>query len=272
MLKKIYPFFLFILLAGCGKDRTVELTPSSREALSTIELLSIKLLNTAYSQADPEIILRELAELNPTQVAGQLNNDAEKMSFWINLYNAQVQIQLRADTTLYDDRSRFFSERSIIIAGIPLSLDDIEHGVLRRSKNKYSLGYLPSLFSNKTSKQWQVDHLDWRIHFALNCGANSCPSIGFYRSDRINEQLNIATYRYLKRAVNVENEPIEIPRLFLWFRSDFGGTVGITKILQKFEGLEPSLIEDWEYAEYDWGLNLNQWYPPGALINAPQIE
>lgn len=272
MLKKIYPFFFFFLLAGCGKDRTVELTPSSREAISTVELLSIDLLNKAYSQADPEITLSALAKLSPTQIKIQLNNDAEKMSFWINLYNAQVQIQLRADSTLFDNRSRFFSDRSILIAGIPLSLDDIEHGILRRSANKYSLGYFRSLFSTQAAKQWQVDKIDWRIHFTLNCGANSCPAIGFYRSDRINEQLNIATYQYLKRAIDLEKESTEVPRLFLWFRSDFGGTAGITKILQKFGGLEGPRSEDWQYAEYDWQLNLNQWNPPGALINAPQIE
>ena len=39
-----------------------------------------------------------------------------------------------------------------------------------------------------------VDVIDFRIHFALNCGAKSCPPIAFYSYDKINDQLDLATH------------------------------------------------------------------------------
>ncbi len=51
------------------------------------------------------------------------------------------------------------------------SLDEIEHGILWRSKCKLSLGYFNKIFKSRFEKAFRVDKLDYRIHFALNCGA-----------------------------------------------------------------------------------------------------
>ena len=53
------------------------------------------------------------------------------------------------------------------------SLDDIEHGILRRNaRNHIEVG--------DSKLTHMVDKVDYRIHFALNCGAQSCPAIAFY--------------------------------------------------------------------------------------------
>ena len=78
------------------------------------------------------------------------------------------------------------------------SLDDVEHGILRRYRYKYSLGFITDLFPSKIIKKLAVSKIDYRIHFALNCGAKSCPPIAFYTSLNIEEELNLATQSFLE--------------------------------------------------------------------------
>lgn len=269
MLRKIAPLLLTALLAltSCGSDRTTGLTPSSSEALSKAELLSQKLLVSAYGQMNPSDHLLELSQLNTENLRIQLNTDAKRLTFWINVYNAFIQFELRADTSLYSDRDAFFRNRNKKVAGQTLSFSDIEHGILRRNKELYSLGYFNKMNRSQASRDFAVERVDWRIHFALNCGAKSCPPVAYYRSDRLNEQLNMATYNYLKKEIDLTKGKPEIPKLFLWFRADFGGRKGITKILQKFGGLEESAAKSWKYKPYDWSIDLDKWYAPGELVN-----
>ena len=269
MLRKIALLLLpsLLILTSCGSDRTVELTPSNSESLSKAELLSQEILMSAYGQMNTSALSKELAELNPQDLRTQLNTDAERLAFWINVYNAFAQIELRSDTSLYTDRAAFFKSRNKIVAGYTMSFNDIEHGILRKNKGLYTLGYLNKINHTPVTKDFSVERLDWRIHFALNCDAASCPPVAFYRSDRLHAQLNMATFNYLKREIDQSGSSLEVPKLFLWFRADFGGPKGITKILQKFGGLEASETKNWNYKDYDWTVDLNQWYSPGALAN-----
>jgi hypothetical protein len=50
---------------------------------------------------------------------------------------------------------------------------------------------------------------------------------------------------------------VELPALFLWFRNDFGGSVGILNIL-KYHSLIPHHQNPaFRYSKYDWSLYLN---------------
>ena len=78
-----------------------------------------------------------------------------------------------------------------------------------------------------------VDRLDWRIHFALNCGAQSCPPIAFYKVDQLDAQLDLATSSFLQSETSIDHDrkTIHLSKLFRWFAADFGGKSGIRKIL-----------------------------------------
>jgi hypothetical protein len=104
-------------------------------------------------------------------------------------------------------------------------LDDIEHGILRRSKVKWSFGYFNKLFPSAFEKKHRVDTLDYRIHFSLNCGAISCPPIAFYKPEQLDKQLEVATKVYLsgEAAYNEADNTVALPALMGWFRGDFGG-------------------------------------------------
>ena len=67
---------------------------------------------------------------------------------------------------------------------------------------------------------------DPRIHFALNCGAVSCPPIAVYEADDLDEQLDIATEGFLESntSVNKEDNRISLSMLFDWYKEDFGGS------------------------------------------------
>lgn len=47
-------------------------------------------------------------------------------------------------------------------------------------------------------KEQRVDKAGYRIHFALNCGAKSCPPIAFYKPRQMDRQLEMATKPYLE--------------------------------------------------------------------------
>ena len=104
-------------------------------------------------------------------------------------------------------------------------MDDIEHGILRRSKVKWSFGYFNKLFPSAFEKKHRVDTLDYRIHFSLNCGATSCPPIAFYKPEQLDKQLEVATKVYLsgEAAYNEADNTVALPALMGWFRGVFGG-------------------------------------------------
>ena len=142
-----------------------------------------------------------------------------------------------------------------------LSLDDIEHGILRHSKIKWSLGYFNKLFPGQFEKDNRVGKLDYRIHFALNCGAKSCPPIAFYTPEQINKQLDVATLVYLKgesEYKEAENK-VYVPALMGWFRRDFGGKKKMKLLLSKLaiipQGTDPAI----HFKKYDWGLFLENY-------------
>lgn len=201
----------------------------------------------------------ELARLAPKSVVHGLRTDAEKLAFWINVYNAAIQFQLREDARRYRHRGRFFARRSIVVAGKKLSFNAIEHGLLRRSMFGYSLGYIANPLPGRFEKRFRLEKRDPRVHFALNCGAVSCPPVAPYSPEEVDAQLDDAARGYLQAESRYDAEAgvVEVPRLLLWFRGDFGGASGVRGMLERY-GVVPEGVAGVrvEYREYDWGLTL----------------
>lgn len=110
----------------------------------------------------------------------------------------------------------------VIIGGHRFSLDDIEHGILR--KNRRSLYKLYKQFSKRDTRHaLMVEQLDYRIHFALNCGAKSCPAIAFYKEEQLEKQLQIAEESFLEQEflVNETQKTIACSKIFWLYKKDF---------------------------------------------------
>ncbi len=135
---------------------------------------------------------------------------AEQMAYWINLYNA-LTVQLVLDhpgkTSIRDMGKGWFSlgpwkDRLAVVAGQPLTLDDIEHRILR--------------------PLWQ----DRRIHYAVNCASIGCPELAAsaYSGVNLDAMLSAAELTYIRHprgaVFNADGE-LRLSSLFDWYLQDF---------------------------------------------------
>jgi thiol-disulfide isomerase/thioredoxin len=223
--------------------------------------LSQQFMYAAKTGDSTAAFMQQLSAISYKDLVSQLSSDEEKKAFWINLYNGYTQAFLKQNPDSYKNRRRFFTSKQITIAGKKFSLDDIEHGILRRSKIKWSLGHLNKLFPNKTEKELRVTELDYRLHFALNCGAKSCPPIAFYNPENINPQLELATKAYLQSEAEYDaaTNTLKLPAILSWFRRDFGGKKKMVQLMKDKNLLPAHARPKIKFKPYDWTLYTNNY-------------
>lgn len=204
--------------------------------------------------------LAGLAKL-PVSAMQLLETEDHKKTFWINLYNAAVQHAVQQDGGKPLRRTHFFSTKRILVAGIALSLDDMEHVILRRRRLKWSLGFIRNPRTPSMLKGWQVHHVDPRIHFALNCGARSCPAVGVYFIERLQQQLDLASRSYIEQEASYDAKLnlLHVPRLMLWYYRDFGCRKGLLHWM-RWAGVLPEDVKPHiRFNPYDWTLSLSHY-------------
>jgi hypothetical protein len=135
------------------------------------------------------------------------------MAFWINAYNL---FTLRAIVDHYPIHGSWFSlaPRNSIrqidgvwttlkwrAAGRDVTLDQIEHGILR------------------------PEFADARVHMAVNCASKSCPPLRAepYAAADLDRQLDDAARRYLASpaGTRVDGGRLRVSRIFEWYGDDF---------------------------------------------------
>lgn len=247
--------FLIYLCAGLISILPVKQKDMKLTVDSGLLSLSEQLLENVKGGETSIDIEKILARLSQQELIDGLTDDASKKTFWINMYNAWYQLLASREKL---KNPEIFSQKVILIAGVKFSLDDIEHGILRKYRWKYSMGYFPSFFPGKLIKTLSVEKIDYRIHFALNCGAVSCPPILFYSYDKIESQLDQATRSFLlsETVIDDDKKEVRVSKILDWFRGDFGGKEGIRNIIGGI--FEKSI---WNYSikftAYDWSAKLN---------------
>jgi hypothetical protein len=208
----------------------------------------------------------------------QLNqlSTAQKKSCLINLYNCLL-VHAIVNGLLKEEeaggtfaRVKLYATASYNIGGALYSLNDIENGLLRGNrKSAVPLTFPPFRRSNDLRRQIMLE-CDPRIHFALNCGARSCPPIGVYSSTEVDEQLDRATQGFLDQSVVFDEatQTISLSMLFSWYKRDFGSTDA--EVLQWIYGNASKELADKiaafnkaceprdpkiKFLPYDWNLN-----------------
>lgn len=227
--------------------------------------ISAELL-TAVRMGEPTgEFVNQLARYPFAALVKALDQDDARKAFWANLYNAFNLIQLRAHPVeSKQDKARHFFGRSIVVAGVALSLNDIEHRVLRRSKRWWGRGRYARWWPSRWERAWRVDMLDPRIHFALNCGAVSCPPIRFYTAHEIDAQLDLATAGYLATDLEVRGEgKLIVSGLFRMYEFDFGGPAGVRAFILRYRP-ELSDCKMLEYKRFDGTRLLDHFADPVA--------
>jgi hypothetical protein len=174
----------------------------------------------------------------------------EKLAFYINAYNAwTIKLVLSAYPdikSIWDLGSRIlwwknpFKKKIVRIEGKTISLDDLEHGMIRpRFKEP-------------------------RVHFAVNCASKSCPPLISepYQGSILNQQLDTSTRAFLNNPERnrLEGSTLYVSEIFKWFKDDFNDDV-LGFFLRFARGaLKEKLTANREkikvkYLDYDWSLN-----------------
>jgi len=154
-----------------------------------------------------EDYLNQLTGLNPRNYTQD-----EQLAYWINLYNAlTVKVILDhyptksiLDIGISPGLFNFgpWDKKLMSIDGVLLSLNDIEHRILRPI--------------------WKSP----LIHYAVNCASNGCPNLSktAYDGENVNRMLELAAISYINhpRGVNATERHIEVSKIFKWYQTDFG--------------------------------------------------
>jgi hypothetical protein len=183
-----------------------------------------------------------------------IKTEDEKKAFWLNLYNSFIQLEVSANPNVLEKRGNFFTKKAIQIGEKRLSFDDIEHGILRRGAFKFGAGFIRNPLMLARFKEQMLKQHDFRIHFALNCGASSCPSIMAYKPAKISEQLHKATRGFLEEEsfYSQKENTVVVSRLMLWFYGDFGGHKGIRRILKHYNIIPLDKNPKIDFSPYNW--------------------
>lgn len=135
----------------------------------------------------------------------------EQFAYWANLYNA-VTIDVILDAypvaSIRDIRSGVmpgpWRRRVATVEGVELTLDDMEHNILRRG--------------------WREP----RVHYAVNCASYSCPNLPLraWRGATLGPSLDAAARAYVNspRAVRFDGNTMVVSSIYKWYADDFGGT------------------------------------------------
>lgn len=142
------------------------------------------------------------------------------VAFYINLYNCLI---LSGEVAFGHpkwalERRRFWRRVSFRIGEHKLSCEDIEHGILRCNRS----GQFPP---GDPRLVLVLPKFDYRIHFALNCGARSCPPIRVYTAKNIEKGLRFAFEQFMLEHVtyNATQNVLTLSRLLQWYAGDFLG-------------------------------------------------
>ncbi len=125
-----------------------------------------------------------------------------------------LHLRMFSTTEIGDRRRELLDERLI------------EHGVLRCNRRAPVSARRPFREGDRRLRALP-SQFDPRIHFALNCGARSCPPIRRYSADSVLADLELATAAYLEAETTVEpNGRVTLPGLMKLYLADFGGRDG----------------------------------------------
>lgn len=245
-----------LILLSCKNPMEAQTANPNQTNFNEISETFLKRLRQNLDTEDIQLVL---ANTTIKELDKALNNDARRLAFWVNIYNAYIQVILKEQPDLYNDRGTFFKKEQINIAGETVSFAKIEHGIIRKSQWEYGLGMIRKWFPNKFERKLRVDKRDYRIHFALNCGAKDCPPVAIYDWERLDEQLEKGTSAYLNKTTvfNKVKKEVAVTSLFSWFRGDFGCKNGVKNILKKHSLIPTTKGIDLSYKNYDWTLDLD---------------
>jgi len=148
-----------------------------------------------------------LERISPRNALERFASKAHELAYWVNAYNAFV---LRGVIDAYPVASvkdiallnGFFSRKKFTAGGQHLTLNDIENKIIRPV------------------------YQEPRVHFAINCGAFSCPTLAprAFSGDHLDRQLEEALQSFAHNPKYVRLAPdgrLQVSKILEWYGKDF---------------------------------------------------
>lgn len=177
--------------------------------------------------------LQYLAQNKPAQNAER----TEILAFYINLYNAAMVERVLEHYPLASvkDIKRVWGKKVIPVGEELLSLNDIEHGILRKMDEP-------------------------RIHFAVNCASISCPKLSnrAFLPQTMDAQLDEAAKAFILSDKNqLQGEELGLSQIFNWYKKDFqvAGKADPLSYINRYLDQPVDPKSKTRYLEYNWNLN-----------------
>lgn len=198
----------------------------------------------AFKANDANTLDRYLDLLSANAPAEGWSRD-EKLAYWLNAYNAFTVKQILdkyPTTSIISSQLQLvapggpFSKKYFKIGGKEMSLNNIEHDIVRKQFNEP------------------------RIHFALVCAAVSCPKLRneAYVPARLDAQLSDQARDFVNDPTKnvLARDRVSLSKLFDWYASDFGKSTGdVLRFINRFAGTTIDPSAKVSYLTYNWALN-----------------
>lgn len=192
--------------------------------------------------------IKNLGETNPDTVSRD-----EAIAYYANLYNALTIDLIIQNYPLNSIRkAKVYNGNKVgglvgpwkkvktTINGQTLSLDDVEHKILRV---KYPSPY---------------------VHYMVNCASVGCPNLldTAWEADSYQAVRKKAAYDYINspRGVVITSKGLKVSSIYKWFKEDFGGNKeAVLKHIREYADAELAAAIDGgakivDY-DYDWSVN-----------------
>ncbi|WP_430411592.1 DUF547 domain-containing protein [Kordia sp.] len=178
-----------------------------------------------------------LASTNSITVAKSDANTYQ--AYWINIYNLSV---IKGIVNNYPvksplDINGFFDKTKHTVGGKKITLNDIEHKLLRGQFN------------------------DARFHFVLVCAGLGCPPIipEAYMPNTLDKQLDRQTRIALNNdefiKVNAKKKRVELSEIMKWYKEDFTQSGNEIDFINKYREEKIAAKSKISYYPYNWKLN-----------------
>ena len=199
----------------------------------------------SISQQDKQRLVQYIQGLSHLDILGY--NRDEQFAYWVNLYNALTINLILENYPVKSIRkiSKPWDQKIVTIDALDLSLNDIEHRILR--------------------PRWK----DPRIHFAVNCASIGCPDLpSLAMTGENSEQIltrSMEIYLNHPRGLTFQRGKLYLSSIFDWYSVDFGDDEqAVIEFISRYydfreiESAAGKSVYDLKVKySYDWDLNEN---------------
>lgn len=212
-----------------------------------------------------ERYLATLRTVHPDQLEGR----EQRLAYWINAYNASVLFGVLsgwggdADYSVEDADFGFFRQRGHQFAELDLTLDEIEHAIIRGDEVHPALRLAgvdqKAALEALHASLWGDEPVDARVHVALNCASLSCPNLlpEVWHAGTLDAQLDAAARAFCADATKGAGRDGVTP-LFVWYAVDFERSYGGARGFVEAHRDDVSDVDFGSLLTYDWTLNVQR--------------